>query len=91
MKYLAHFQREGLVVQGPNSIWVPLGQFTTAEEAQLAPLNSRWGSQIQASRIVPLFHDTDGGYADSASEQSLQLKLRSAQSISENAIPVTLA
>ena len=64
MKTLVHYELEGLVRQGSESVWVPLGHFGSQEAAKSAKVASRWGAQIEGSRIVPLFRDASGGYPE---------------------------
>lgn len=95
MKTLVHYELEGLVRQGSESVWVPLGHYDSQEEAQTAIAASRWGSQIEGSRVVPLFRDTSGGYSTLEESDSVRThKIRPHFDLSSKKhreLPVTLA
>lgn len=95
MKTLVHFELEGLVRQGPETVWVPLGYFETPEEAHAASVVTRWGAQIEGSRVTPLFRDSSGGYGridEAVSEPSHRMQPHFNMANKEHReLPVTLA
>ena len=58
MKTLAHFTLEGLLRQGSNEVWIPLGTYESSESAALAACNpSIKRPGIVETRVLPLFRD----------------------------------
>ena len=58
MKTLAHFTLEGLLRQGSNEVWIPLGSYDSADDAARAASNlSSIRQGIIETRILPLFRD----------------------------------
>lgn len=62
MKRLAFFSLEGLVRQGANEVWIPLGTFHTRSQAETAePAIHR--SDIVGARVIAHYRDSSGGHA----------------------------
>jgi hypothetical protein len=58
MKQLVCYTVEGLMCQGPHQVWVTLGSYRTAEQAQAAQ-RIVGADKVRETRILPYFRTTD--------------------------------